>query len=146
MDIQAFGSSGAKAHIDLYLYAALKRRSATSLHAFGMAGYYVFDGQCFILDSAWQIDPGICFHDSLAAKDYPMTYLDVVFRYGAAPGENELRAIDGMREVYGVRKVDFNEAERTVRVEFDASRLKTEAVARLLRQAGVDVREPLTLV
>jgi hypothetical protein len=32
-DIQAFGSSGAKAHIDLYLYAALKRRSSTSLHA-----------------------------------------------------------------------------------------------------------------
>ncbi|HTC35500.1 MAG TPA: hypothetical protein VK724_19160 [Bryobacteraceae bacterium] len=89
--------------------------------------------------------PGISFHDSLAAKDYPMTYLDLVFRYGAAPGENELRAIDGMREVYGIRKVEFNEAERTVRVEFDASRLKTEAVARLLRQAGVDVREPLTL-
>ena len=34
-----------------------------------------------------------------------MTYLDVVFRYGAVPGENELRAIDGMREVYGVRRV-----------------------------------------
>ena len=30
-----------------------------------------------------------------------MTYLDVVFSYGAAPGENEMRAIDGMREVYG---------------------------------------------
>jgi hypothetical protein len=82
---------------------------------------------------------------SLGGKDYPMTYLDVVFRYGAAPGENALRAIDGMREVYGVRRVQFNERERTVRVEFDASRLKTEAVARLLRQAGVDVREPLAL-
>ena len=74
-----------------------------------------------------------------------MTYLDVVFRYGAAPGENESRAIDGMREVYGIRRVQFNEGERTVRVEFDASRLKAEAVARLLRQAGVDVRERLTL-
>ncbi len=63
-----------------------------------------------------------------------MTYLDVVYRYGAAPGEKELRAIDGMREVYGVR-----------RVEFDASRLKADAVARLLRQAGVDVRERLAL-
>jgi hypothetical protein len=78
-------------------------------------------------------------------KDYPMTYLEVVFRYGAAPGENELRAIDGMREVYGVRRVQFNEAERTVRVEFDASRLNSDAVARLLRQAGVDARERLTL-
>ena len=62
-----------------------------------------------------------------------MTYLDVVFRYGAVPGEKELRAIDGMREVYGVRRVQFDERERTVRVEFDASRLKAEAAsARLL--------------
>ena len=74
-----------------------------------------------------------------------MTYLEVVFRYGAAPGESALRAIDGVREVYGVRRVQFNEQERTVRVEFDASRLKVEAVARLLREAGVDVREPMAL-
>jgi selenocysteine lyase/cysteine desulfurase len=74
-----------------------------------------------------------------------MTYLEVVFRYGAAPGETELRAIDGMREVYGVRRVQFNDKERTVLVEFDASRLKSDAVAKLLRQAGIDVREPLAL-
>jgi len=74
-----------------------------------------------------------------------MTYLDIVFRYGAVPGETELRAIDGMREVYGIRGVTFNEAERTVRVGYDGSRLKADAVARLLRQAGVDVREQLTL-
>ncbi|MBZ5682394.1 MAG: hypothetical protein LAO24_20060 [Acidobacteriia bacterium] len=74
-----------------------------------------------------------------------MTYLEVVFRYGAAPGENELRAIDSMREVYGVRRVQFNPKEQTVRVEFDASRLKQDAVARLLRQAGIDIREPLAL-
>ena len=74
-----------------------------------------------------------------------MTYLEVVFRYGSAPGEKELRAIDGMREVYGVRRVEFNEQERTVRVEFDASRLKADGIVRLLRQAGVDVREPLAL-
>ncbi|MGA7401510.1 MAG: hypothetical protein WBW38_15920 [Candidatus Sulfotelmatobacter sp.] len=74
-----------------------------------------------------------------------MTYLDVVFRYGTAPGETALRAIDGMREVYGIRKVSFNEAGRTVRVEYDASRLKVDAVARLLRQAGIDVREQLAL-
>lgn len=74
-----------------------------------------------------------------------MTYLDVAFRYGTPPGENELRAIDSMREVYGIRRVQFNESERSVRVEFDASRLKAEAVARLLRQAGVDVREQLAL-
>ena len=74
-----------------------------------------------------------------------MTYLEVAYRYGASPGENELRAIDGMREVYGVRRVQFNEKERTVRVEFDASRMKADVIARLLRQAGVDVREQLAL-
>jgi hypothetical protein len=75
----------------------------------------------------------------------PMTYLDVVFNYGAIPGENELRAIDTMREVYGIRRVQFNAKERTVRVEFDASRLKQDGVARLLRNAGVDVRETVAL-
>jgi hypothetical protein len=74
-----------------------------------------------------------------------MTYMDVVFRYGTVPGEAELRAIDGMREVYGIRGVHFNEAERTVRVGYDASRLNADAVAKLLRQAGVDVLEKLVL-
>ena len=74
-----------------------------------------------------------------------MTYLDVVFSYGSTPGEKELRAIDTMREVYGVRQVQFNDQERTVRVEFDASRIKHKDVAGLLRRAGVDVREPLAL-
>lgn len=72
-----------------------------------------------------------------------MTYLDVTFRYGAAPGESELRAIDGMREVYGIQRVEFNEKDHSLRVRFDASRLKLEAVVRLLRQGGVDVRERL---
>jgi hypothetical protein len=74
-----------------------------------------------------------------------MTYLDVAYRYGASPGEREMRAIDGMREVYGIRKVDFKEKEKTVRVEFDASRLTEDAVAKLLRQAGIALRERLAL-
>ena len=74
-----------------------------------------------------------------------MTYLDVVFSYGALPGENELRAIDSMREVYGIRSVRFDHKQRTVRVEYDASRMKQDAVARLLRNAGIDVREPVAL-
>jgi copper chaperone CopZ len=74
-----------------------------------------------------------------------MTNMDVVYRFGLIPGEREMRAIDGVREVYGVRKVAFNEKEKTVRVEYDASRLKEEAVAKLLRQAGIDVTEKLAL-
>jgi hypothetical protein len=76
-----------------------------------------------------------------------MTYLEAVYRYQTAPGEAALRAIDSVREVYGIQRIEFteNEKERTVRVRFDASRLKGEAVARLLRQAGIDVREQLAL-
>ena len=74
-----------------------------------------------------------------------MTYLDVVFGYDTPPGENELRAIDSMREVYGIRSVRFNEKGRTVRVEFDASRMKLDAVAKLLRTAGIDIRENVAL-
>ena len=78
-------------------------------------------------------------------ENQSMTYLDIAYRYGATPGEREMRAIDGMREVYGIRKVDFNERERQVRVEFDASRLTADAVAKLLRQAGIDLRDRLAL-
>jgi len=74
-----------------------------------------------------------------------MTYLDVVFNYGSLPGESELRAIDSMREVYGIRAVRFNEKDRTVRVEYDASRMKQPAVESMLRQAGIDIRQPVTL-
>jgi len=74
-----------------------------------------------------------------------MTYLEVVYRYQSPPGEKELRAIDGVREVYGIHGITFNETERTVRVLFDASRLTEDAVARLLRQAGLDLKEKLVL-
>jgi hypothetical protein len=73
-----------------------------------------------------------------------MTYLEVVFRYGATPGESEMRAIDSMREVYGVRRVQFNQ-DQTMRVEYDASRLSQDAIAKLLRQAGIDIQEAVTL-
>ena len=74
-----------------------------------------------------------------------MTQLEVRFRYGAAPGEAELRALDAMRDVYGIRRVSFDEKERTIRVEYDASRLKEPTVAALLRRAGIDLREKLVL-
>jgi hypothetical protein len=74
-----------------------------------------------------------------------MTYLEVAYRYQTPPGESELRAIDSVREVYGIQRIQFNEKERIVRVFFDASRLKTDAVTKLLRQAGIDVQEQLVL-
>ena len=74
-----------------------------------------------------------------------MTYLEVVYRYQTPPGEKEVRAIDSVREVYGIQRIQFKAAERTVRVLFDASRMKENDVAQLLRQAGLDVQEKLVL-
>jgi hypothetical protein len=75
-----------------------------------------------------------------------MTHLDVAFRYGATPGDREIRAVDGIKEVYGIRRIAFQENDRTVRVEYDASRLNEAAVASLLRRAGVDLGEKVQLV
>jgi hypothetical protein len=72
-----------------------------------------------------------------------MTQLEVAYRYGASPGEAEMRALDSVREVYGIRRMRFDQKERIVRVEFDASRFKEPVIAGLLRQAGLDVREKL---
>jgi hypothetical protein len=74
-----------------------------------------------------------------------MTQLEVAYRYGSAPSEAEMRALDGVREVYGVRRMTFSPKERIVRVEFDASRFKKPVIAGLLRQAGLDVQERLVL-
>ncbi len=74
-----------------------------------------------------------------------MTQMEVLYRYGVAPGEAEMRALDNVREVYGVRGIRFNEKERSVRVEFDASRFKEPVIAALLRQAGIDIEENLAL-
>jgi hypothetical protein len=75
-----------------------------------------------------------------------MTQLEVSFRYGAVPGEREMRALDSVRDVYGIRRLSFDQPGRIIRVEYDASRLKEPAVASLLRNAGIDVREKISLV
>jgi hypothetical protein len=74
-----------------------------------------------------------------------MTYLEAAYRYQTPPGEAELRAIDSVREVYGIQRVRFDEKQRTVHVLYDASRLNSDSVAKLLRQAGIDVQDQLAL-
>jgi len=72
-----------------------------------------------------------------------MTQMDVSYRYVNRPDETMMRAIDNMREVYGIRRVSFNEKEQVVRVEYDASRLKEPVVAKLLRNTGLAIGEKL---
>ena len=72
-----------------------------------------------------------------------MTQLDALYRYGAAPGERVLLALSKVRDVYGVRRVEVREAEKTVRVEYDASRLSGAVIHQLLRRAGLDIVETI---
>jgi len=74
-----------------------------------------------------------------------MTQMEVAYRYGVPPGEAEMRALDNMRQVYGVRRISFDDKQRIVRVEFDASRFKEPVIAGLLREAGLEVGERLVL-
>ncbi len=75
-----------------------------------------------------------------------MTIVDVTFGYNQPPTPATLRAIQGLREVYGIRRIRFEERERTVRVEYDASRLSEPVVTGLLRRSGLDLGEKLSLV
>lgn len=74
-----------------------------------------------------------------------MTAVDVAYRYGNVPGAMEMRAIDSLRDVYGIRRILFNEKEKIVRVEYDATRLQEKVVAALLRRAGINLGEKLAL-
>lgn len=75
-----------------------------------------------------------------------MTQLDVLYRYGAVPSEAAMMALGRVREVYGVRQLEFNEAAKTVRVEYDATRLTEPIVHQLLRRSGLDVVERVSLI
>ena len=75
-----------------------------------------------------------------------MTAVDVCFKYGLTPGELEAQALNSAREIYGIRKITFDEKEKIVRVEYDATRLTDTAVANILRRAGLDLKEKVQLV
>jgi hypothetical protein len=74
-----------------------------------------------------------------------MTQLDVLYRYGVPPTEASMLALARVREVYGVRALTADEREKTVRVEYDATRLSEPVIHQLLRRAGLDIVERVTL-
>ena len=74
-----------------------------------------------------------------------MTQLDVVYRYGVPPSESAILAMAKVRDVYGVRRMDFEAAIKTVRVEYDASRLTEPVIHQLLRRAGLDTVETVPM-
>jgi len=75
-----------------------------------------------------------------------MTQCDVLYRYGTPPGEVAAMALGKVREIYGIRSLVVDEQTRTVRVEYDATRLSEPNVNRFLRGAGLDIVERVSLI
>ena len=74
-----------------------------------------------------------------------MTQVDVLYRYDTPPSEAATIALANLREVYGIRKVEFKEIEKTVRIEYDATRLSEPVVRQLVRRSGLDLVEEIAL-
>ncbi|HTX40607.1 MAG TPA: hypothetical protein VMD25_02170 [Acidobacteriaceae bacterium] len=75
-----------------------------------------------------------------------MTLLDVMYRYEGHPTDAVMAAIGNMREVYGIRRISLDDEWKTIRVEFDATRLAAPTIFQLLRSAGLAVVEQLPLI
>lgn len=69
-----------------------------------------------------------------------MTAVDIVFRLRTAPTERQMQALDLLHEVYGVRKISLQEKERTIRIEYDVSRLMPADIAALVHGAGIEAQ------
>ena len=67
-----------------------------------------------------------------------MTTVEILFRYATPPTEAVTFALANTREVYGIRRLTFDRAAQTLRVEYDATRLNAAAVTKLVRQAGLE--------
>ena len=70
-----------------------------------------------------------------------MTPLNITLPYDRPPSERAVRAMDQVREVYGIRRVSFDNKARAVQVEYDASRLRPSDVVSLLTAAGIALQD-----
>lgn len=78
--------------------------------------------------------------------DAGMTQLEVLYRYEMHPAEAALSALGAARQVYGIRRVQIDEGWKTIRVEYDATRMNKDSVLQLLRRAGIDIVEEMPLI
>jgi hypothetical protein len=75
-----------------------------------------------------------------------MTTVEVLFRYAVPPTELVALALARTRDVYGIRALALDRAAQTLRVEFDATRLNTATVTRLIALTGLRLDEDLPLI
>ena len=68
-----------------------------------------------------------------------MTTVEIVFRYATPPTEQVALALARARDVYGIRQLSFDRNARTLRIEYDATRLNAATVTKLVREAGLEL-------
>jgi hypothetical protein len=68
-----------------------------------------------------------------------MTTVEIQFHYAAPPTEQVAMALARARDVYGIRHLNFDQKARTLRIEYDATRLNAAIVTKLVREAGLEL-------
>jgi hypothetical protein len=72
-----------------------------------------------------------------------MTTVEILIPYSTPPTEQSAMALSSAKDVYGIRRLSFDRAARTLRVEYDATRLSPADVTRLVREAGLVVNSSI---
>ena len=75
-----------------------------------------------------------------------MTAVEILFHTTVPPSASAAASLASTREVYGIRRLAFDRAAQTLRVEYDATRLSAAAVAKLVRQAGIQIEAEVPLI
>ncbi len=75
-----------------------------------------------------------------------MTTVDVLYRYAPPLTDQVALALARTRDVYGIRGLWLDRTAHTLRVEFDATRLNSATVTRLIALAGLRIAEELPLI
>lgn len=70
-----------------------------------------------------------------------MTTVEILYHYGTPPTDQVAMAMARVCDVYGIRHLGFDRHARTVRIEYDATRLNAAAVTKLVRDAGLEIVE-----
>ena len=75
-----------------------------------------------------------------------MTTVEILLSYTTPPTELASFALASAKDVYGIRRLSFDHAARTLRVEYDATRLTAAAVTKLVRETGLEIDEELPMI
>ncbi len=70
-----------------------------------------------------------------------MTTVEILYHYTIPPTEQVAMALARVSDVYGIRHKSFDRNARTLRIEYDATRLNAAEVTKLVREAGLELAE-----